>query len=293
MPENGSRPRLPRACYTAVMSSSLLFSLSAFAAMLPAAIYGLLTRHDGDKAGAQFWALLAVAVAGALAWTWTQFSHGWHTGFAASLWLTVSATLLLFAGLVAVLPDARKLGVLLLPYLALLALIALLWERAPERALAAPLSPWAMLHIAMAVLAYAFATLAAVAAVGVILRERALKARAGRAGGATSWLAGLPAVAEGERLQTRLLLAAAIMLAAGLATGMATQIVEFGAWLPLTHKVVLSFVAFVVVVGLLMLHVRLGLAGRRAARALLAAYLLLSLAYPGVKFVTDVLVGPR
>lgn len=275
------------------MSSSLLFSLSAFAAMLPAALYGLLTRDRGDATGAQFWGLLAVALAGALAWTWTQFSGGWHTGFAASLWLTISATLLLFAALSAKLRDARKLGVLLLPYLALLALLALLWERAPERALAAPLSPWAMLHIAMAILAYAFATLAAVAAVGVILRERALKARAGKGAGTTSWLAGLPAVVEGERLQALLLLAAAIMLAAGIATGMATQIVEFGAWLPLNHKVVFSLVAFVVVAGLLVLHVRLGLAGRRAARALLAAYLLLSLAYPGVKFVTDVVIGPR
>jgi ABC-type uncharacterized transport system permease subunit len=275
------------------MSSSLLFSLSAFAAMLPAALYGVLTRDRGDTTGAQFWALLAVALAGALTWTWAQFSSGWHTGFAASLWLTISATLLLFAGLSATLQETRKLGVLLLPYLALLGLLALLWERAPERALAAPLSAWAMLHIAMAILAYAFATLAAVAAVGVILRERALKARSGKGGGATSWLAGLPAVAEGERLQTRLLLAAAIMLAAGIATGMATQIVEFGAWLPLNHKVVFSLVAFVMVAGLLVLHVRLGLAGRRAARAMLAAYLLLSLAYPGVKFVTDVVIGPR
>lgn len=275
------------------MSTGLLFSLSAFAAMLPAALYGLLTRDRGDMAGARFWPLLAVALTGALAWTWIQFSGGWHTGFAASLWLTISATLLLFSGLSAMVREARKLGVLLLPYLALLALLALLWERAPERALGAPLSPWAMLHIAIAILAYAFASLAAVAAVGVILRERALKARAGKGAGATSWLAGLPAVAEGERLQTRLLLAAAIMLAAGIATGIATQIVEFGAWLPLNHKVVFSLVAFVVVAGLLVLHVRLGLAGRRAARALLAAYLLLSLAYPGVKFVTDVVIGPR
>lgn len=272
-----------------------MFSLSAFVAMLPMALYGLLTRHGGEKVGAQFWVLLGVALAGALMWVWAQFSTGWHTGFAASLWLTILATLLLFAALVLIQPDARRLSVLLLPYLALLALLALLWERAPERALGAPLSSWAVPHIAMSILAYGCATLAAVAAVGVIFRERALKSKApptqGRA--QAPWLAGLPAVATGERLQTRLLLAAAIMLAAGIATGLATQIVEFGAWLPLNHKVILALVAFVVVVGLLTLHLRLGLAGRRAARVLLAAYLLLSLAYPGVKFVTDVLIGLR
>lgn len=269
------------------MSSSLLFSISALLALLPATAYGLLGRPD-DGRGASFWAALAVALAGTLTWTWTQFSNGWHTGFAASLWLTISATLLLFALFALVTPSARKLGVLLLPYLSLLALLALLWERAPERALAAPLSPWAVTHIGVSILAYAFATLAAVAAVGVIWRERTLKMKAGR-GGASP--AGLPAVAEGEQLQTRLLIAAAIMLAAGIATGMATQLVEFGAWLPLNHKVILALIAFGVVLILQLLHVRFGLTGRRAARVLLAAYLLLSLAYPGVKFVTDVLVG--
>lgn len=276
------------------MSSSLLFSLSALIAMLPAAVYGLLTREDDAKANGRFWALLAVALAGTLSWTYARFSTGWHTGFAASLWLTISVTLILFAALVLVTSEARKLGVLLLPYLTVLALLALLWERAPERALGAPLGHWALLHIAVSVLAYAFATLAAVAAMGVILRERTLKAKGrSRAAAGAASLSGLPAVAEGERLQTKLLLAAAVMLAAGLGSGMATQIVEFGAWLPLNHKVMLAFIAFVVVLILLLLHVRFGLPGRRAARVLLAAYLLLSLAYPGVKFVTDVLIGPR
>jgi ABC-type uncharacterized transport system permease subunit len=39
------------------------------------------------------------------------------------------------------------------------------------------------------------------------------------------------------------------------------------------------------------LHYRSGLRGRRAARVVLVAYLLLTLAYPGVKFVTDVLLS--
>jgi ABC-type uncharacterized transport system permease subunit len=270
------------------MSSSLLFSLSAFVAMLPATAYGLVGRSDGTRA-TSFWVALAVALAGTVTWTWAQFSHGWHTGFAASLWLTISATLVLFVLIAMIAPQARKLGILLFPYLSILALTALLWERAPERALAAPLtSPWAKIHVGVSILAYAFATLAAVAAAGVIWRERTLKSKTGRA---VASPAGLPAVAEGERLQTRLLVAAAIMLAAGIATGMATQIVEFGAWLPLNHKVILALIAFAIVLVLLLLHMRFGLTGRRAARVLLSAYLLLSLAYPGVKFVTDVLIG--
>ena len=47
-----------------------------------------------------------------------------------------------------------------------------------------------------------------------------------------------------------------------------------------------------VVIGLLLwLHRRGGLSSRRGARYVLLAYLLLTLAYPGVKFVTDVLIG--
>ncbi len=45
------------------------------------------------------------------------------------------------------------------------------------------------------------------------------------------------------------------------------------------------------VIGLLVAHRRSGLRGRRAARLVLVAYILLSLAYLGVKFVTDVLIG--
>jgi ABC-type uncharacterized transport system permease subunit len=42
---------------------------------------------------------------------------------------------------------------------------------------------------------------------------------------------------------------------------------------------------------LLLVHRRGGISGRRAARYVLFTYLLLTLAYPGVKFVTDVIVG--
>jgi ABC-type uncharacterized transport system permease subunit len=46
-----------------------------------------------------------------------------------------------------------------------------------------------------------------------------------------------------------------------------------------------------VIAALLAAHYRTGIRGRRAARYMLLGYLLLTLAYPGVKFVTDVLIG--
>jgi 2C-methyl-D-erythritol 2,4-cyclodiphosphate synthase len=64
-----------------------------------------------------------------------------------------------------------------------------------------------------------------------------------------------------------------------------------GELLAFDHKTVLSLLAFAIIGALLVLQFRSGLRGRRAARLVLAAYLLLTLAYPGVKLVTDVLIG--
>jgi ABC-type uncharacterized transport system permease subunit len=58
-----------------------------------------------------------------------------------------------------------------------------------------------------------------------------------------------------------------------------------------SHKTLLSILAFAVIGLLLILHQRTGLRGQRAGRLILVAYLLLTLAYPGVKFVTDVLMA--
>ncbi len=57
------------------------------------------------------------------------------------------------------------------------------------------------------------------------------------------------------------------------------------------HKTVFTVGAFVMIGGLLITQARYGMRGRRAARIVLLAYLLLTLAYPGVKFVSDVLIG--
>jgi ABC-type uncharacterized transport system permease subunit len=53
----------------------------------------------------------------------------------------------------------------------------------------------------------------------------------------------------------------------------------------------LTIAAFVVIGGLLVCHYGSGVRGKMAARIVLLAYLLLTLGYPGVKFVTDVLMA--
>jgi ABC-type uncharacterized transport system permease subunit len=269
------------------MTNSLLFSLSALAALVPAALAPAGRAPAVAGRGLAYWALIAVAVAGPVAWVAIQQSQAWRTGIAAALWLAIATTMVLFAGVAAASAAARRLTPLLLGYLIVLGLLATVWQHAPERPLSG-LAPtgWLQAHILVSVVTYGLLTLAAVAGAGVVIQERALKHKR-----PTAFTRQLPSVAEGEALQARLLLASAVVLAVALATGAALTWLERGMVIPLDHKTVLSLATFVVVVALLWLHHRVGLSGRRAARYVLVAYLLLTLAYPGVKFVTDVLAG--
>ena len=82
-----------------------------------------------------------------------------------------------------------------------------------------------------------------------------------------------------------------MVLGVGLATGIALDVITIGRWIRLDHKTVLSIAAFVTLAVLLFAHARWGTRGRRGARAVLVVWLLLTLGYPGVKFVTDVVIA--
>lgn len=262
----------------------LLLSITGLMAQVPATLVAW--RERPERPGVLFWSTLAVAFAGAGAVLAVKLGQGWDGGFAVALWLSVAVTLLLH-GLVVLLQSlAVRLTPLLLPYLLLLALLAVVWDVAAGVPPAAPLAwTWFWVHIAAGLATYALITLAAIAGLGVELQERALKRR--RPDGAA---ARLPPVADGERLEFRLLAWAFGILGAGIASGMALEWNETGRLLIGDHKTLLSLAAFAVI-GLLLLAARRGLRGRRAARLVLLAWLLLTLAYAGVKFVTDILLA--
>jgi len=266
------------------MPVSLVYSLSALLALVPAA---LLTVRRGDRRDALYWLLLVVAVAGPAVWVAAQMGPGWRTGFSSSLWLTVAASIAVFAVIAVVNRAAWRLTPLLLAYLFVLGVLATVWQHAPERPVSedAP-AAWLGVHIGVSILTYALLTVAAVAALAVVLSERALKRKR-----PTALTRLLPSVADSERLQVTLLMGSAVILALGLVTGMATQYLETGALFPVTHKSIFAVLAFAVICAVLGAHLWTGVRGRRAARFLLVAYLLLTLGYPGVKFVTDVVIG--
>lgn len=265
------------------MNGPTILTIAALLALFPA---GLLPLRGGGRS-AVFWMLLGVALAGPLAWLSVLFSDGWRTDLGAALVITIAASVLLFAVLAALTRSAWRLAPLLMAYLLALGLMAALVQGLPGRPMVgtAP-TAWIELHILFAVATYALVTIAGIAGLAVLLQERALRRKK------PSVLTDrLPAVAEAEDIQVRVLWVSAVVLGLGLITGMATQYYETGTVMTFVHKTLLSLLAFGVLVILLVVHHRTGLRGRRAARAVLLAWLLLTLGYPGVKFVTDVLLA--
>lgn len=266
------------------MADSFLMSIGAVLAMVPLTIAAL---RPSERRTAMFWVLLAVAVAGPLLQVGLLLQAGWRTGLSPALWVTVTVSLVTFAALAAATSSAWRLAPILLPYLLTLGVLAVIWQNQPGRAMTgeAP-SVWIQVHIALSVITYGLLTIAAVAGSAVFVQERALKAKT------LGFVSGiLPSMADSEDLQVRLLGASAVVLACGVVTGMSAQYLHAGRLLSLDHKTVLSLVTFGIICVLLFAHFRSGLRGRRAARVVLLAYLCLTLAYPGVKFVTDVVLG--
>ncbi|HVJ33497.1 MAG TPA: cytochrome c biogenesis protein CcsA [Terriglobia bacterium] len=270
------------------MSTIQLLESAAVIGLIPfslAAIRGQLDRS------VIFWLLWLVAMVCAGAVVWRLTAAGWQAGLVPNLWVVVAATLLIYALIVALDRSATALGTLLVPYLLVLACLAGLagWVASPESSAAASI-PWFTIHILLAVGSYALMTITAVAALAIVLQERAMKQR--RQGWA---MRHLPPIAATEQLQQRLLWLAAIAMGLALASGAANEFMDSGSLIliphQMAHKILLSVLAFLVILVFLVLHQATGLRGRLAARWLMTGYLLLTLAYPGVKFVRDVLLG--
>jgi ABC-type uncharacterized transport system permease subunit len=266
------------------MSTSPIAAIAAVSALLPLSILACRGRLERNALG---WLLLAAALIGGSAPAIVELQQGWRAGLAASLHVTALAMLVVFTASVVLNEAALRLAALVGPYTILLILLGWL-ASAFEVEPPIPVAPgaWFAGHVLLAIAAYAALTLAAVAACGVLLEERAFKART------DSWSTRvLPPLAETEALQNTLLKLAAILLLLALATGAANEFLTIGQAFAFTHKILLSFLGFGVVLILLILHHRTGLRGRKAARWLLTGYLLLTLAYPGVKFVREILIG--
>lgn len=267
------------------MSDPLLLNISALLALLPLTLVSW--RHMPAQ-GPLIWLLTVVAIAGPGILLLLNSADGWRTDLSTSIWITIFACLLVYSIICGFIPVAWQIANLTATYMFILGVFAMIWSYAGTTISIIstdPLSLGIIAHISVSVATYALVTLAAVASLAAVLQERALKAKQ-----ISPLIRGLPSLADCDRLVMRLLLIGEAILALGLMSGMALQFEESKALFVFDHKTLLSVTAFVVIGGLLIAHFNTGLRGRKAARVVLLGYLLLTLGYPGVKFVTDVLL---
>ena len=252
--------------------------------MLPLTVAGLKGQL---RAEGLTWVLLAAAMVGGSLPAAAVISGGWSPGLGPALDVSVAVLLVMFVIATLFLHGAIRLAGLVGPYALLLLLLGwIVGALEPQFSATAPASTWFGGHVLFAVASYGALTLSALAAISVLLLERAFKARS------ESWAGRvLPPLDQSEATQNGMLKAATILMLLALASGAANEYLTAGHFLAFTHKILLSVLAFLVLVLVLFLHHRSGMRGRRAARWLLAGFLLLTLAYPGVKFVREFLIA--
>jgi ABC-type uncharacterized transport system permease subunit len=264
------------------MSNNPVFELAGIAALLPLTVAGMKGQL---RVGLWSWTLLGAALVGGSLPAIEDLGRGWSAGL--SLDVSVLALLAMFAVATLFVPGSVRLAGMVGPYALLLLVLGWLVSAfEPAAAGGGWTGAWFAGHVLLAIASYGALTMAALAAGAVLLLERALKARA------DSWAGrALPPLDVIEATQNGMLKAAAILMFLALVTGSANEYLVAGQILAFTHKILLSFLAFLVLCLVLFLHHRTGLRGRRAARWLLAGFLLLILAYPGVKFVREFLIS--
>lgn len=271
------------------MSVTFIHGLVAICCLFPVAFMALRGEARSDfTPNTAFWGCLGLSALGPLAWVLVQLSGTWQTSLSSSLWVSIAATMVLFAMLAWSVREIWRLTPLLVPYMALMGVVALLAEASRGVADTSTTSPdgWLMIHITVSVATYALVTIAAVTALAAFLQDRALKTKR-----PTKLTHKLPSVADCGSMTVRLLGWGEAILGLGLITGMAAEYKASGAFLAFDHKTILSVLAFAVIGGLLFAHHKTGLRGRNAARFVLLGYLLLALGYMGVKVVTDVILA--
>ncbi len=268
------------------MSDQLILNLSALIALLPLSLY---LRNGLTSASGVFWLLVVVAIAGPVLLLIIGTRDGWHTDLSTSIWITIAASMVVYFISSLSMRESAKLGVIFAPYMLVLGVFAVIWTSIVSHTPSVrgdDLTGWFGLHIFVSVTTYALVTLAAVAALAAALQERSLKTKQ-----QTKWGVGLPALSDCDQLVVRLLIMGEFVLALGLLSGIGLNYSETQSFVDFDHKSILAVTAFIVIAGLLIAHFKTGLRGRKAARVVLFVYLLLTLSYPGVKIVTDIILA--
>ena len=174
-------------------------------------------------------------------------------------------------------------AVVALPVAAVAVVLPLLFANPHRMSLAD--EPWAALHIAVALTAYAMLIVAALQALLLLSLERRL-----HRGLAARGEAAMPPLLTLERFLFRLVGLGYALLTLTLLSGIIFSEELFGKPLTLTHKIVFSVLGWLVFGGLLVGRYRYGWRGRVALRWILVGSVLLLLGYLGSKFVLEAIL---
>jgi ABC-type uncharacterized transport system permease subunit len=140
------------------------------------------------------------------------------------------------------------------------------------------------LHLALAMAAYGLFLIAVLHATLMLVVERGLHQRK------ENFFKSLPPLLTLEHLLFRAIAAAFVLLTLTLATGIAFSETLFGRALRADHKTVFAVLSWLTFGWLLLGRWRYGWRGRTAVRWTLGGFVLLVLAYFGVKFVLEVIL---
>ncbi|WP_033069708.1 cytochrome C assembly family protein [Thalassospira australica] len=239
------------------------------------------------------YASICLAAAGTMALLGLTGEEIQSRGFAAALHWSELTVIMIFGGLVIckgphqVWRLAGYVGGYLLLFAILAAVFSLLIPHEPETVTGPALySGWLWAHIGSSLITYALVTLAAIAAMAYVVQEYALKKRK-----PTRWSRRLPPLRDSEYMLVGFLKWSAWVLAIGIISGFALRYVEGSSLWAIDHKMLLTLLGFVIICILIFIHERSTLRGRMAVRFVLGAWLLLTLAFPGVRLVTGYIVS--
>jgi ABC-type uncharacterized transport system permease subunit len=232
------------------------------------------------------WLFLFIAFLGATLTPISILVSHWGGGVAFSLRITVLVILALY-GIVSLRHAFfHRLSILIFPYLIMVSIGAIGLDALDDRSYVFySSSNWIFVHIISGILTYASITLAAVVSFSVYLSQKNLKNK--QSNKITTLL---PSINECNYIQTKLLIFAEVILICGFFSGLSLQYFSTGAILIIDHKAIFTILAMVVIAIILFLQERSGVRGKIAVRFIMLAYLLLTLAYPGVKFVAQIVI---
>lgn len=270
-----------------MLETSSILAWGPALTFLPLAIHSCCKSAQQEASEGLHFVLLALATFLSVLWFYIILDHHWEQSFSSTIFATIAGSSLIYIVFSRMYFAAKRLVSLFSIYMLYLSILAAISHYAPveTEVSEADIDSWLILHIVIAILTYALLTLAAIAALAVVIKETVLKKKM------KSVLAdNLPSVFDANHLQFNFMLYAEILLGVGLLTGFSINVVNDQSLIDLDHKTTFSILAFIAIAFLLVLHRKLGIRGKRAAHWVLLAYLLVTLGYPGVKFVTNILI---